>query len=127
MRRYVESFNANPYNRLSSRITALVDGLLTTDTTVRLGSRRRGVESVRIQPFFWGLSWEALESTQLTPPHASYCEAKAAKFTVGSDSTAFTTPPSPRRRSSTKKDSQDAATRALDKMFDFSNWGAEME
>lgn len=35
------------------------------DPATRLGSTRKGAESVRVHPFFWGLSWEELEHRQL--------------------------------------------------------------
>jgi len=126
--KYVESFLKQHYSRLEQRTAAIVDDLLKADTAVRLGARRRGAESVRIHPFFWGMSWEGLESQQTRPPHVLDCEKKAAGITdTASKKIAFSAPP-PKSKSALKESSQkkDAATRALDKMFDFAGWGPEM-
>ena len=122
--------------RLAKRTKQLIDGLLTVDTATRLGGRQRGVESLRVHPFFWGLSWEDLEMQNLRAPHAVLCADKvaaAAPFPT-------TTPPvnpaasvdkrislmaAAKGGAGTPKPPSDAAAAALDKLFDFSEWGVE--
>merc|ERR1719502_2644150 len=55
----------------------MLSGLLKVDPQERLGGVRRGTESLRVHPFFWGLSWEALEAREIEPPHAEACTKRA--------------------------------------------------
>ena len=128
--RYAEPFVKEHYRRLERRTASLLDGLMQVDPAMRLGGRRRGVESLRVHPFFWGLSWEALERREIPPPQRDLC-AKQAKERgwVESDSkdngTPVDSPAVPRRGPPAPAPALDAAAKALDKMFDFSEWGEE--
>jgi len=127
--RYATEFERELYSRLESRAAALLDDLLAVDPDLRLGGRRRGVESIRVHPFFWGLSWEALEARRLTPPHAAQCAKRAAErdtFTGASAPGAAELVLAPQRADEAGgPKSLDAAAKALDKVFDFSDWGDE--
>ena len=131
---YSKAFTKEHYRRLEQRTASLLDGLMKRDPALRLGGRRRGVESLRVHPFFWGLSWEDLEQRALTPPHVSITE----KHSSATAPFATTTPPSPPRRAAAASPGLarrgsapaaasappiDAAAAALDRMFDFSDWG----
>jgi len=121
--RYTEQWRREHYRRLKPRTQSLIDDLLKVDVAVRLGARRRGVESLRVHPFFWGLSWEGLEHENITPPHAQWIDKRVQQKLEPSKSS-FTPPPPVRKRGIKK--SMDAATKALDRMFDFSGWGEEL-
>ena len=118
--KYVESFKKER-RRLNTRTSAFIDDLLKVDTAMRLGGRRRGIESMRVHSFFWGLAWESLEQQQLAPPHKEYCEEGAKE--KNDPSQKFTVAP---KRKQKKEEAMDAATKALDRLFDFSGWGEEM-
>ena len=118
--KYVQTFKKER-RRLNERTSAFIDDLLKVDTAMRLGGRRRGIESMRVHAFFWGLAWEALEQQQLEPPHKEYCNSGAKE--KNDPSQKFTVPP---KRKLRKQEAEDAATKALDRLFDFSGWGEEM-
>lgn len=90
--RYSKHWEHKEYRRLPTRTASVIDGLLKVsrhqpvgirrhdglsvcfssrslmpqvDPATRLGGHQRGPESIRVHPFFWGLSWEALESRTL--------------------------------------------------------------
>ena len=101
--------------------------LLKVDPQERLGGVRRGTESLRCHPFFWGLNWEALEARELTPPYAAHCQAQAKAVTSKFEASAragtlMVLPPSMRPRSREADGEGNAAAAAMDKMFDFSAW-----
>jgi len=118
--KYVGSFKKER-RRLNPRTATFIDDLLKVDCAMRLGGRRRGVESMRVHAFFWGLAWDALEQQQLIPPHEDYCE-QGARDKRGPSQKYTVTP----MRSHKRKDATDAATAALDRLFDFSGWGEEI-
>jgi len=123
--KYVRHWEHREYRRLHSRTASVVDGLLQVDPATRLGGQRRGVESIRVHPFFWGLSWEALENQTLTPPHRCFCEER--RDSVRADfANAACTPlphaPGHSKRRAKGQVSFDAAASAMDKLFDFSEW-----
>ena len=120
--RYAKTYAQEYHSKLEARTASVLDELMIVDPAMRLGGERRGAESLRVHPFFWGLSWEGLERRQLRPPHAELAAKQAATKTFVP--TASSTPKlagSPLVRPSPKK-AQDAASLALDKMFDFSHW-----
>ena len=121
--KFSSTFRKRALQRFKPRTANLVDDLLKVDVAVRLGAKRRGVETLRVHPFFWGLSWEALENQGLEPPHKAWCEGKA-KGKLDPTVCIFSPPPPP-KKAGTKK-VLDVATAALDRMFDFSGWGEEM-
>jgi hypothetical protein len=59
----------------------------------------------------------------ITPPHAQWIDKRVQQKLEPSKSS-FTPPPPVRKRGIKK--SMDAATKALDRMFDFSGWGEEL-
>jgi len=127
--RYAKSFEREHARKMESRTASLISGLLTVDTAVRLGGYRRGIESLRVHPFFWGLSWEALENHTLTPPDSALCETQSLprKFVEASGGVALpdaipTISSKPKKKTPVELD---AAAKALDRMFDFSDWGEE--
>ena len=122
--RYTESFTKEHYRKFKQRTAVLVDDLLKVDTAVRLGAARRGVESLRTHPFFWGLDWEGLEQQRLVPPHATWCGGRSEPKRA--DSNVYTPVVPTRKSKGGSRISLDAATKALDAMFDFSGWGEEM-
>ena len=124
--RYTRDWHESYYRRLDSRTASLIDGLLRIDVAMRLGGRRRGVESLRVHPFFWGLQWEAIERRDAIPPHKNLTRSQAGqhRFIAAPDSQQ----PSPEIPHGASAQAPapaawDAAAEALDKMFDFSSWG----
>ena len=87
---------------------------------------RRGTESIRCHPFFWGLNWEALEARELTPPYAAHClashKAVITKFDESARAGALKVMPPSMRPCSREEGESNAAAAAMDKMFDFSAW-----
>ena len=91
---------------------------------------RRGTESIRCHPFFWGLNWEALEARELTPPYAELCQnkAKAAKAQFEEcerHGACMVLPHSMRPVTPSMEGGNsavNAAAAAMDRMFDFSAW-----
>jgi len=87
---------------------------------------RRGTESIRCHPFFWGLNWEALEARELAPPYAAHCQASNKAITTKLDESAragtLMVLPQSMRPKSREEGEGNAAAAAMDKMFDFSSW-----
>jgi len=120
--KYTDKFTREHYRKLEKRAAALVDGLLRLDPAMRLGGKRRGVQSIRTHPFYWGLSWEALEAQEMAPPHTDRCTKQADSKPPPSAEPAA---PEKAYGMGGKKPSGNAAEAALDKIFDFSGWGDE--
>ena len=119
--RYTKAYTEKAHKKLPSRTAQLIDSLLQVEPNERLGGNCRGPESIRVHPFFWGLSWEAVEQRDLTPPHAEYCSKKAASAVADFSTSAQVLPitSSPTVKS---QHISDPAAAAMDKMFDFSEW-----
>lgn len=109
------------------------------DSSKRIGGERRGAESVRVHPFFWGLDWAKLEQRELHPPHAAFCAAKGAARVEQFASMAPAEPPPPEpapadedgaaargakaAANKVKERAQNAAVAAMDKLLgDLSDW-----
>jgi len=121
--KYSKNWEQKAYRRLGSRAGSVIDGLLQVDTATRLGGNRRGAESIRVHPFFWGLSWEALESRQLNPPYASICGERGKTMRNDfANAKLSPLPQSSRERSTRELSELDPAASALDQLFDFSEW-----
>ena len=123
--RFVKPFEQKQFKQLPKNTASLISGLLKVDPQERLGGTRRGPESIRTHPFFWGLSWEALEARELTPPHAEQCGRRAAAMRAElahcpTELQLGSAPKSVIRDKDAK--GVDAAAAALDKLFDFSEW-----
>ena len=141
---YTPFWRKEQHPKLSKNTQSLIDGLCTLDPANRLGGQRRGVESLRVHPFFWGLSWEELEQQRITPPHAKLCAEKVAAFPAFPTSSPPEHQPKPlvqsqgsanelrspgfgQKQTPKPEETMDAAAAALDKLFDFSEWGIERE
>ncbi|KAL3926661.1 MAG: hypothetical protein SGPRY_003198 [Prymnesium sp.] len=145
--RYSKHWEHKEYRRLPTRTASVIDGLLKVDPATRLGGHQRGPESIRVHPFFWGLSWEALESRTLVTvsscrgpassslvyaltsvpsivqPHSFICEERGAAVRKEFDNASWE--PLVRNQRSVRQRGQrsyDAAAAAMDQMFDFSEW-----
>jgi len=112
--RYTKTFEQKHFRSLPKHAAGVIGGLLKTDPQARLGGGRRGALSLRVHPFFWGLSWEALEARGLTPPHAEACGKR-----MGETMMEFMKHPTEPMNGALITD---AATAALDRGFDFSEW-----
>lgn len=128
--RFSKAFEQKHFATLSKHTAAMISGLLKPDPQERLGGSRRGTESLRCHPFFWGLNWEALEARELTPPYAELCQnkAKAAKklFEECERHGACMVLPHSMRPATPSMEggnsAVNAAAAAMDRMFDFSAW-----
>jgi len=124
--RFSKSFEQKEFRLLPKHTAAMLSGLLKLDPPERLGGTRRGTESIRCHPFFWGLNWEALEARELTPPYAAHClashKAVITKFDESARAGALKVMPPSMRPCSREEGESNAAAAAMDKMFDFSAW-----
>ena len=109
------------------------------DTEKRLGLAGSKGDTLRVHPFFWGLSWDDLENRKVEPPHAAVTGERAATMIAKVHSaphaplrcvaSTIALPAPHRLRNSlsqldenSSEASNDAAASAMDKMFDFSEW-----
>jgi len=121
--RFTRTFEQKSWRNLPKHTTTMLQGLLKVDPQERLGGVRRGVESLRVHPFFWGLSWEALEARELIPPHAESCTNRATLCTEDFNRHPTEVPHTQLEEAAVARGGKhDAAAAALDKMFDFSEW-----
>jgi len=131
--KFTKTFMQKEYKRLPKRTTEVIGGLLQVDPEKRLGLAGSKGDTLRVHPFFWGLSWDALESRQIVPPHKAFTGERAAGMLTKVHAAPHTplprsVAPSFHRRAASATtingdgNHHDAAASAMDKMFDFSEW-----
>ena len=137
--KFTKQFAQKAFKRLPKRTAEVIEGLLQVDPEKRLGIDPGGSkDTLRIHPFFWGLSWDALENRNYDPPHAAVTKERASGVLTKIQAaphtplprTGTTLGPVPHRSRNSARvideqgqaGNQDAAASAMDKLFDFSEW-----
>jgi len=79
-------------SEVSPNALKMIDALLQPDPAARLGGALRSHE-VRVQPFFWGFDWSALQRREVPPPHADYTSVRGREVEASFAPTPPSVPP----------------------------------